>query len=93
MKTYLVCFDISDDKIRRNVGKLLCQYGDRVQESVFEIMIRSPGQWFSLHKKLKQICQHENNIRFYRLCRHCRKTSHTLQGEKVMYFPAAIIID
>ncbi len=39
MHVYLVCFDISDDRARHKVGKLLLHYGSRVQESVFEIMV------------------------------------------------------
>lgn len=40
---YLVCFDISDDKIRRRIVRRLDEYGTRVQFSVFEVQLK-PAQ-------------------------------------------------
>jgi CRISPR-associated protein Cas2 len=34
--TYLVCYDIADDKRLARVAKLMKGFGDRVQKSVFE---------------------------------------------------------
>ena len=36
---YIVCYDIPDDKRRRNVAQLLDGLGDRMQESVFEVLL------------------------------------------------------
>ena len=36
---FLVVYDISEDKIRNKVSKILKQYGQRVQYSAFEIEI------------------------------------------------------
>lgn len=35
-KTYLVCYDIADDKRLASVAKSMKGFGDRVQKSVFE---------------------------------------------------------
>jgi len=39
-EVYVASFDISDGRLRRRVGDLLLRYGERVQRSVFEIMVR-----------------------------------------------------
>ena len=41
MEVYVACFDISDDRQRTRVGKVLLRHGDRVQKSVFEIAVPS----------------------------------------------------
>ena len=40
-KSYLVCYDISDDKRLRRVFKIMRAYGDHLQFSVFECQLRS----------------------------------------------------
>jgi CRISPR-associated protein Cas2 len=34
--TYLVCYDVSDDRRRTRVAKAMMGFGDRIQYSVFE---------------------------------------------------------
>lgn len=69
--TYLVCFDIENDKARRKVGNLLLAYGDRVQYSVFEIALTNQSQLTELKYRLSKILhQHPNpddDLRFYYL--------------------------
>jgi len=50
MLAFLVCFDISDDRMRYRVGKELAHYGLRVQRSVFEITLRSGEELTALRK-------------------------------------------
>lgn len=38
---YLVCFDVSDDKVRNLLVKVLLKYGRRVQYSIFELELSS----------------------------------------------------
>ncbi len=40
-KSYLVCYDISDDKRLRKVFKIMRGYGDHLQYSVFECQLRT----------------------------------------------------
>ncbi len=40
---YLVCYDITDDRERRRIGKLLEGFGVRVQRSVFECCLTAHG--------------------------------------------------
>ncbi len=92
METYVVCFDISDDRIRNRAGKHLLQYGDRVQKSVFEIAVRDRKELDKIQEVLLELAEEDANIRFYRLCAGCRAASKTLEGEEVAHFPAVIIL-
>ncbi|SHE66109.1 CRISPR-associated endonuclease Cas2 [Vibrio gazogenes] len=89
---YAVCFDISDDRIRRNVGKILLGYGDRVQESVFEIAVKTPYQLHQLIGQLRPLLEESDKLRFYRLCANCREQSHVIGEGRIADWPNAIII-
>jgi len=89
---YLVCFDISDHRVRLRVGKLLLRHGQRVQESVFEIALASAHEMQALKKRLTSILEEENEVRFYRLCLDCRKASKRIDGMPLAAFPAVVII-
>ena len=39
---YLVCFDVSEDKVRATLVKTLLKYGRRIQYSIFELDLRPP---------------------------------------------------
>lgn len=92
MKTYLVCFDISDTNTRRKVGNLLLRYGDRVQESVFEIVLRNDAQMTELKSRLLKIATDEPVIHFYAICSACRTQCQRLDDSPLMNLPSAIII-
>lgn len=89
---YLVCFDISDDKVRTRVGKRLLRHGDRVQESVFEVALASRAEFERLLRDVRKLLEDEQELRFYRLCRDCRKASMRVDGAPVAAFPAVVII-
>ncbi len=104
MTTYLVCFDISNDRLRTQVGKALLTYGQRVQHSVFEISVRTPAQFEKLKTDLRteidQIISENDEaslgdvtkIFFYSLCKHCRTKSKDINDDRIATFPAVVII-
>ncbi len=92
MEVWLVCFDISDNQVRTRIGKCLLRYGERIQESVFEISVRRRQDLEQVKQQLRDIQGEETNIRFYRLCASCRSASSTLAGEPVASFPGVIIL-
>ncbi|MDD5036312.1 MAG: CRISPR-associated endonuclease Cas2 [Methylococcaceae bacterium] len=92
MKIYLACFDISDDKNRDRVDKELMAYGERVQKSVFEIIIRQPQELDALCGKLAPLLEAGDDLRFYPLCAECRSHSTNIRGERLAHFPAAVVI-
>lgn len=87
-----MCFDISDDRIRTRVGKRLLRHGERVQKSVFEIAVKDAAELEEIRSALRGIVEEEKNIRFYRLCAACRGISTSLDGNRVGWFPAVVIL-
>jgi CRISPR-associated protein Cas2 len=54
----------------RRVAKVCLDYGQRVQNSVFECVV-DPTQWTQLrHRLLKEYAPEEDSLRFYFLGRH-----------------------
>ena len=65
---WVVCYDISDDRRRRQVIKLLRSYGYRVQESVFHCLLRNPADVEILLKNLRQVINEGQDLcHMYRL--------------------------
>jgi CRISPR-associated protein Cas2 len=61
----VVSYDISSDKRRLKVMKLLKNYGNHVQESVFECEMRNKPYETMRTQLAKLIAPREDNIRFY----------------------------
>jgi len=89
---YLVCFDLTDDRVRTRVGKELLRFGWRVQESVFEITVKTEPELAGLKRRLIKLLDGETELRFYRLCLNCRKASKRIDGMPLAEFPAVIVI-
>jgi len=92
MKIYLACYDIEDDRTRDRVSKLMGEYGQRIQKSVFELRLRNETELGDLKKRLRDLSEDSLDIRFYHLCANCRELCVTLAGQRVASFPAIIIV-
>ena len=69
---YVVCFDISDDRTRYRVAKVLKGYGYRVQKSVFECPRLTEKKLLTLMDRLDRLIDHTTDtVRFYRQCETC----------------------
>lgn len=69
----LVSYDIPDNKRRTKIAKILEDYGDRVQYSVFECNL-SAKHLRRLTAELEEVMNDkEDSIRMYRLCSDCVK--------------------
>ncbi|MDA8145394.1 MAG: CRISPR-associated endonuclease Cas2 [Thermaerobacter sp.] len=66
----VVSYDISDDGRRQKASRILCDFGVRVQRSVFECLL-SPEHKARLHEKLARLLEKEDSIRYYHLCQEC----------------------
>ena len=65
--SYLVCYDISDEKRLRKVFKAMRGYGDHLQYSVFECQL-TPMDLARCRNKLSQIIHHrEDQVLFVNL--------------------------
>jgi len=69
---FLVCFDIVEDKKRRQVVKALLSNGVRVQKSVFECPNLSERRFLKMKSKIEDIIDYEvDTCRYYFICRDC----------------------
>lgn len=69
---FLVCFDIVNDKDRRQAVKILKEYGVRVQKSVFECPIMTEHKFLRMKRRLEDAIDHtQDTVRYYYLCRGC----------------------
>lgn len=96
MLAFIACFDITDDRLRRRIGQRLGHFGVRVQRSVFEIALNSNEELAALKAEIKTWIEDddndEDNLRFYPLCKTCRKKACDHQGDRVAEFPAAVVL-
>lgn len=69
---YLITYDISVDKRRTKLAKLLEGFGQRVQESVFECDL-TEREYKALDRRMKRVLKLDDgdNVRIYRLCGNC----------------------
>lgn len=72
MKQFVVvAYDISDDRRRYKVAKLLVQYGTRCNESVFECLLTESKISQMKQQLLKLVDQKKDIILYYYLCMPC----------------------
>lgn len=67
-KHYLIAYDITDDRRRRLIVKLLMNYAYRIQFSIFEFTAtESIAQ--KIYEKIKRIIEeNEDSVSIYELC-------------------------
>jgi len=70
---YLVTYDIPDTKRRTRLAKILEDFGDRVQYSVFECFPDDALLAKMTARITKTILEAEDNVRIYTICAACEK--------------------
>lgn len=79
----VVTYDISEDKRRTKIHKILSSYGQWMQFSVFECNLTA-AEYAKLRNRLdKQIVPDRDSIRFYFLCACCQGKVERIGGEAV----------
>jgi CRISPR-associated protein Cas2 len=75
---YLIAYDISDDRRRTKVHKLLCGFGQWTQYSLFECFL-TDKELVALHGRLDKLLKaDEDNVRFYHVCHACQSKTETV---------------
>jgi CRISPR-associated protein Cas2 len=87
MKLWLICYDISDDKRRYHVRRLLEGYGERVQLSAFECRLTS-SHFTALRHALGRIVASDDTVHYYSVCKWCTEKRH-VQGSAELTHPQA----
>jgi len=68
----VVAYDIVDDSKRNRLAKILCNFGERVQKSVFECEIEDQ-QYLRMRAAIeKEIDPEWDSVRYYFLCKRCK---------------------
>lgn len=79
----VLVYDVSDDKRRTRLPRTLLRFGTPVQYSVFECDL-SPRQLARMEKAIRAVMkQHEDNVRYYQLCRSCVQSAEVFGGQPV----------
>ena len=71
MPRYAIAYDIADNSRRRKVANLLDSLGDRVQNSVFELVVSRSMLTKCLHSIKELLNLEEDKVVVYFLCRTC----------------------
>ena len=88
----LIAYDISDDRRRRSIEKILSSYGKRVNYSVFEVEISKTNFKKLVEKLQNDSDSKEDHIRCYVLNKESLKSSFVLHrksqvfGDEPLYF-------
>lgn len=69
---WLVAYDVTDDRRRLEIARLLEDHGQRVQFSVFECDLDERAQLRLRRKLVALLDQSADSVRIYGLCRRCR---------------------
>jgi CRISPR-associated protein Cas2 len=78
----IVSYDVMNDRRRNKVFKLLKDYGQWVQYSVFEVDC-TEKDWLMLELRLSNILTKEDSLCVYCLCQTCsQKTSY--KGHRIL---------
>jgi CRISPR-associated protein Cas2 len=89
---YVVAYDLSSDKRRNKVHKILSGFGEWTQYSVFELFV-TDKEMVLLQSKLEKVLDAEkDSVRFYPLCASCLKNVETV-GSEPPKEPKAYIAD
>ena len=89
---YLLTYDITDDKRRLKIAKIMESVGDRVQHSVFEAYLTPPELEKLLKRVKKVLVQKDDSLRIYQLCASCREKVRTEGQGKVTPAPGVMIV-
>lgn len=82
---YVVAYDIRDDRRRAKVAKILEDFGDRAQYSVFEMDLDYLDQLATLCHRLGDVIDPtQDGVRVYFLCKSCRDKA-TVLGQGQIY--------
>ena len=75
---YVVAYDISNDRRRTRLHKLLCGYGEWTQFSLFECFL-SEAELVALRDKMDRLLNaKEDCVRLYHICAACVPKAETI---------------
>ena len=89
---HVIAYDISDDRRRERIAKVLEGFGQRVQLSVFEVECETRDLTALVASLERLIHENSDGIRIYRLCANCHAATHTIGATPTVHEPLAWIV-
>lgn len=89
----VISYDVSDDRRRRKVAKIMEGHGYRVQYSVFECDLDA-DQMRALQQRLRPLISKRagESVRFYPLCADCRRRVGVIGRDNAREVEAVIVV-
>ncbi|WP_220191499.1 CRISPR-associated endonuclease Cas2 [Ktedonospora formicarum] len=81
VKCYIISYDISNDKRRTKIHKVLSGFGKWTQYSLFECFLSKKEMVLLKSKLAKHINDTQDSIRFYPLRKECVERTETVGGD------------
>ena len=72
-RLWMLCYDITDDRTRREIVDTLLGVGERVQESVFECMLTQDALHQLLYTLTPLLDPTSDSLRAYPMCAWCEE--------------------
>jgi CRISPR-associated protein Cas2 len=88
----LLAYDITSDRRRAKIAKLMESLGERVQGSVFEAWLTGEELSKLLGKARKTLNEKEDSLRVYLLCEACRPKVQVYGQGQPTPPPATLVI-
>ena len=82
LRRVVVSYDITDDKRRDAVFKILQGYGRHVQFSLFECRLRQEDVLRMQNEVVEKILKDEDSVVYYFLCEDCARRIERIGVEK-----------
>jgi CRISPR-associated protein Cas2 len=91
MAKIVIMYDISDNRTRTKLFKLLKHYGEPVQLSIFEAII-SEAQFTEMRSEVARLIGSDaSQVRYYEICQMCDRSIVSLGQAKTTILPAVYI--
>ena len=78
---YIIAYDISDDRRRTKIHKVLSGFGTWTQYSLFECFLSRKELVLLKSKLARHIDESQDSVRFYPLCAACLEKVETVGGQ------------
>jgi CRISPR-associated protein Cas2 len=77
---YVIAYDISDNRRRTKVHKILLGFGKWTQFSLFECFLTRKQLVLLRSKLAEHLMEQQDSVRFYQLCSNCVERVETVGG-------------
>jgi CRISPR-associated protein Cas2 len=68
---YFVCYDLSDDRRRERMARVLLDYGKRIQESVFRMDLDEELHERMMVRLRREVDESWDCVHVFSLCKNC----------------------